>query len=137
MQLNIYRLLYILAFCILSLRAEYIETYYAKLAKIDHLNSKDEKLYSVATILYQDRYNVNIRGIRQKGDESDLYFEKKNNRDKLSKMLRNGVISESARRLIISSYPYVKVDVFSDHINVKVLRKRTFRTGEVLSGSIN
>ena len=106
-----------------SANAEYIGSYTARLAKVDHYNSHGTRLYNAAAIIRQDRFNYHIRNIAQKGDTWDPFFSKKYNREILQKMLSNGTASESALRKIIYGTPLIRVEIYNDHINVKVLEE--------------
>ena len=103
--------------------AEYLGTYYAKLSVRDHFNSSGHRLSHVYSIIRQDRYNYHIKGIRQFGDTGDNYFDSKENRATMERMLRKGSISLSARRAIVNGAPLIRVEIYRDHINVKVVRK--------------
>ena len=103
--------------------AEYLGTYYAKLSTTDHFNSSGHRLTHVYSIIRQDRYNYHIRGIRQFGDTGDNYFYSKENRATMERMLRRGSISASARRAIVNGTPLIRVEIYRDHINVRVARK--------------
>ena len=105
-----------------SLSAGYIDTYYAKLADIDHYNSRGVRLHSVAAIIRQDRFNYHIRGIRQRADTWDPLFARKVNRARLESMIRNGSISWSARQSILYGNPVIKVDIYDNKVNVRVIR---------------
>jgi hypothetical protein len=101
--------------------ARYIDSYQARLGEVDHFNSSGHRLNSAAAIIRQDRYNFLVRNISQNGDTWDEVFHNKARRSRMERMLNNGFISNSARRRIVNGTPLIKVDIFSDHINVKVL----------------
>ena len=103
--------------------AEYVGTYYARLGRADHFNSYGDRLNSVAAIIRQDRFNFHVRGIRQYGDTWDQLFQSKANRARMERMIRNGYISRSARRRIVNGTPLIRVDVYSNHVNVKVISR--------------
>jgi hypothetical protein len=102
--------------------AKYIGTYYAKLGVSDHFNSQGTRLKKAAEIIRQDRYNYHIRGIRDNLDTWDPFFDSKRNRDILERMLRRGNASRSALNTIVNGTPLIKVKVYDDHINVKVIK---------------
>jgi len=102
--------------------ARYIGTYYAKLGVSDHFNSHGTRLTKASAIIRQDRYNFHIRGIRDAADTWDPFFDSKHNRSVLERMLRRGNASRSALNAIVNGTPLIKVTVYDDHINVKVLR---------------
>jgi hypothetical protein len=102
--------------------AKYIGTYYAKLGVLDHFNSSGKRLTKASAIIRQDRYNFHIRNIKDSLDTWDPFFDSKRNRAILEKMLRRGNASSSALNAIVNSTPLIKVTVYDDHINVKVLK---------------
>jgi len=102
--------------------AKYIGTYYAKLGVLDHFNSHGKRLTSAAAIIRQDRYNYHIKGIKDSVDTWDPFFDDKQNRSLLEKMLRKGSASSGALSAIVNGTPIIKVKVYDDHINVKVLQ---------------
>jgi len=111
-----------LALLFVSANAEYIGSYQARLAEIDHYNSSGQRLNSVAAIIRQDRYNYHVRKIWQGTEDTwDPFFKSKYNRDALESMLRRGRASKYAIRKILYGTPLIKVDIYSDHINVKIL----------------
>ena len=103
------------------LHAEYIGSYTARIAEVDHYNSHGMRLYNAAAIIRQDRFNYHIRDISQMGDTWDPFFSKKYNREMLQRMLSHGIASRSALRKIIYGTPLINVEIYTDHINVKVL----------------
>lgn len=103
--------------------AEYIGTYYAKLGESDHYNSRGTRLHNVAAIIRQDRFNFHVRGIRQSDDTWDPFFGRKYNRAAMEAMLRAGTISRYARERILYAHPLIKVDVYSNHVNVRVMHQ--------------
>jgi len=102
--------------------ARYIGTYYAKLGVSDHFNSHGVRLTKASAIIRQDRYNFHVRGIRDGADTWDAFFDSKRNRAILERMLRRGKASRYALNAIVNGTPVIKVVVYDDHINVKVLR---------------
>ena len=114
-------IIFFLGFPFLMLHAEYIGSYTARIAEVDHYNSRGMRLYNAAAIIRQDRFNYHIRDISQMGDTWDPYFSKKYNREMLQRMLSHGTASRSALRKIIYGTPLINVEIFTDHINVKVL----------------
>ena len=112
--------LFLLSLFINYANAEYLATYYAKLAKVDHYNSSGVALNSVAAIIRQDRFNYHIRGIKQYGDTWDPIFSDKSNRATMERMLRRGNISAYARNKILYGTPLIKVVIYRDHVNITV-----------------
>lgn len=118
---NLVKLLLGVGFSVSILNAGYIATYYAKLANVDHYNSRGVRLHSVAAIIRQDRFNYHIRGIRQSADSWDPIFMHKVNRARLESMIRNGTVSWSARRAILHGTPVIKVDIYDNYLDIKVI----------------
>lgn len=63
---------------------EPVSEFGATLAAIDKANGSGVKLNSLAAILQQDRYNVNVRHILQRGDSADSFFAHKANRQAIA-----------------------------------------------------
>jgi len=104
--------------------AKYIGTYYARLGTADHFNSHGTRLTKAAEIIRQDRYNYHIRGIRDAEDEWDPFFDSKKNRDILERMLKRGNSRSSALNAIVNGTPLIKVKVYTDHIDVRVIKHK-------------
>ncbi len=117
------KLLIIASLSTLGMADEFIGTYYARLGYADHYNSRGMRLYSVAAIIRQDRFNFHIRHIRDPEDTYDPYFDSKENRATMERMLRRGYISRSARRAIIDGNPIIKVDIYRRHLNIHLVRE--------------
>lgn len=116
------RILYLLLFFVNIASARFIASYDARLAEVDHYNSHGERLKSAAAIIRQDRYNYHVRKIWQGTEDSwDPFFKDKDNRDILERMLRAGKASPRAIYKIVHGTPLIHVDIYSDHINVKVI----------------
>ncbi len=122
-MLNLKKIVVGLSIIVVSLNADYIATYYAKLASVDHYNSRGDRLHSVAAIIRQDRFNYHIRGIRQPQDTWDPIFFNKENRASLESMIRNGYISRSARNAILYGRPTIRVDIYDDYVKVRIVRR--------------
>ncbi len=120
---NLTRLLLSLGFSVSILNAGYIGTYYAKLADVDHYNSRGVRLHSVAAIIRQDRFNYHIRRIRQSADTWDSIFSNKRNRARLERMIKNGSVSWSAKQDILYGNPIIKVDIYDYSINVRIISR--------------
>lgn len=103
---------------------ELIESYVAQLSSADHFNSNGERLTTVAAIIRQDRANFHRFGIRDSLDESDDFFEDKDNRALMEKFISRGRISKEARNAIVNGTPVIRVDIFreegGDYIDVSV-----------------
>ena len=87
-----------------------VSEYGAALAAIDKANSSGVKLNSIAAILQQDRYNVNVRHILQSGDSADRFFVHKVNREAIARAeLRIDATTAAAIR---AGTPALLVDVY-------------------------
>ena len=84
--------------------------YGATLAAVDKVSSKGMLLGSLAAILQQDRYNVNVRRIRQSGDSDDGFFAGKANRQAIAQA--DILINPQTRAAIRNGTPALLVDVF-------------------------
>lgn len=102
--------------------AQPIESYVARLSAADHFNSNGERLTSVAAIIRQDRANLYVYGKGDSEDETDSFFADKGNRARLEEMLNRGAASKASRQAILNGTPAIRVDVYSDFINVEVYR---------------
>jgi len=102
--------------------ARYIGTYYAKLGVLDHFNSSGKRLFKASAIIRQDRYNFHIRHIRDPADTWDAFFNSKRNRSVLESMLRRGSANRYAINAIVNGTPLIKVKVYDDHINVRIIK---------------
>jgi len=101
------------------------ETYRAQLSERDHFNSNGERLQSAAAIIRQDRANFHRFGIRDPGDQSDVFFTDVNNRAELEALIERGTSEPHAINRIVNGTPMVRVDIFSGprgpFVNVTVL----------------
>jgi hypothetical protein len=100
---------------------EYTETYTARLSPADHYNSNGVRLHSAAAIIRQDRANYYVYGIRDNEDEPDSFFSVKSNRARLEQMLENGRATPDAVDKIVNGTPLIRVDIYSNGINVTVV----------------
>jgi hypothetical protein len=104
-----------------SAHAGYIESYTARLIDRDHYNSNGEKLESAAAIIRQNRANFYVYGIRTDEDEPDSFFSRKSNRALLEQFLERGAATQEAKNEIINGTPLIRVDVYSERVDVTVL----------------
>jgi hypothetical protein len=100
---------------------EYTETYTARLSPADHYNSNGVRLHSAAAIIRQDRANYYVYGIRDSEDEPDSFFSVKSNRARLEQMLENGRATPDAVDKIVNGTPLIRVEIYSNGINVTVV----------------
>ena len=101
------------------------ESYRAQLSERDHFNSNGERLQSAAAIIRQDRANFHRFGIRDPGDQSDVFFTDVNNRAELEALIERGTSEPHAINRIVNGTPMVRIDIFSGprgpFVNVTVL----------------
>ena len=105
----------------LSAKASYIESYTARLIHSDHYNSNGERLESAAAIIRQNRANFYVFGIRSSEDEPDTFFSRASNRALLEQLLEHGTATPQAVSEIVNGTPLIRVDVYTDHVDVTVL----------------
>jgi len=84
----------------------------------DHFRSNGKRLKKAADVLQQDRANYHRYYIRDAKDGYDNFFNKRKNRNKLRRLLKNGYITPQLAHKIVTGNPLVKVDVYSNHIKV-------------------
>ena len=104
-----------------SAQAGYIESYTARLIARDHYNSNGERLESAAAIIRQNRANFYVYGIRTDEDEPDSFFSRKSNRAVLEQLLEHGTATRETINEIINGTPLIRVDVYTEHVDVTVL----------------
>jgi hypothetical protein len=104
-----------------SAEAGYIESYTARLIDRDHYNSNGERLESAAAIIRQNRANFYVYGIRTDEDEPDAFFSRKSNRALLEQFLEHGAATQEAKNEIINGTPLIRVDVYTERVDVTVL----------------
>ena len=105
----------------LSAKASYIESYRARLIPRDHYNSNGERLESAAAIIRQNRANFYVYGIRTNEDEPDSFFSRTSNRALLEQLLEHGTATPEAVSEIVNGTPLIRVDVYTNHVDVTVL----------------
>ena len=106
--------------------ARYLCSYYAHISDNDKYNSSGLSVItgynkaSAAAVLRQDRANFYKFGDRDYGDTGDCVMQSQQQRAKFENYLRNGTATSSAIQRIIDGNPTVKVDIYTDSINVNV-----------------
>lgn len=98
-----------------------VDSYTARLSGNDHFNTNGVRLRSAAAIIRQDRANFHKFGQRDEEDTFDSVFGSVSNRSRLEEMLDNGSTSESARRAIVNGTPLIKVNIYSNSVEVIVI----------------
>ena len=110
-------------------RAGFIDSYTARLGTDDHYSSRGIPLRHVADILQQDRANFHRFGIRDREDQSDSYFSRRSRRARIGRMLRRGWIEPGLGEEILIATPLVKVDIYSDHLEVRHVENDRYAVG--------
>ena len=114
-------------FVIPSYASDYLCSYTTRISDSDKYNSSGALLaknYSntaVASILRQDRANFYVYNKEDREDEADCLFSTKEARAKMQKSLTSGSIPQYAKKIVVDDNPLLYVDVYNDHIDVKIL----------------
>ncbi len=98
-----------------------IDSYYARLSKKDHYNSSGNLLTKVEGIIQQDRANVYALGHRDPEDNLDFFFDIKENRALIGKLVANSQISDETSAAIINGTPLVFVQIYNGYVKIKVM----------------
>jgi len=99
--------------------AQYLGSYTARLAQHDHVSSRGRVLGRAMDILQQDRANYYRFGIRDREDSGAGYFQTRLHRARMGRMIRQGNLTPSLAREIVSGTPLVAVGIYSDHLDVR------------------
>jgi hypothetical protein len=70
--------------------AQVMDSYYATIAEADRHNSSGARLSSPSAVLQQDRANFHRFGIRQAGDQSDMFFANRDLRAQIPELYARG-----------------------------------------------
>jgi len=116
----------ILALWSQGVSADYLKgSYEARLSYRDHFNSHGSRLETVAGIIRQDRANYHRYRRRDAEDTWDRFFDSKENRATMERMLARGYITGSARRAILYGTPLIRVKIYDagsyDYVKVQIL----------------
>jgi len=116
--------------------ADYLKgSYEARLSYRDHFNSHGSRLETVAGIIRQDRANYHRYHRRDAEDTWDRFFDSKENRATMERMLSRGYITRSARRAILYGTPLVRVKIYDggryDYVKVQILDEGSGRRSSV------
>lgn len=126
------KLLIVFSLLVLALPShadDYYCSYTARIADSDKYNSNGSlitKNYSnntVAAVLRQDRANYYVYGKASPEDEGDCVFDDKAARAKMQSFLASGSIPQYAKRIIIENNPLIEVDIYSKHIEVRIVEE--------------
>ena len=118
----------LIAFAMPSYASDYLCSYTTRISDNDKYNSsgallaKDYSNTAVASILRQDRANFYVYNKEDREDEADCLFDTKGMRAKMEKSLTSGSIPQYAKKIIVDNNPLLYVDVYDDHINVKIIQ---------------
>lgn len=118
----------LIAFAIPSYASDYLCSYTTRISDNDKYNSsgallaKDYSNTAVASILRQDRANFYVYNKEDREDEADCLFDTKGTRAKMEKSLASGSIPQYTKKIIVDRHPLLYVDVYDDHINVKIIQ---------------
>lgn len=102
-----------------------MDSYVARLSAQDHVNSRGQRLDSVAMILRQDRANVHRFGRLDPEDEIDTVFVDAGSREQMELFLASGgdELSPADERAILDGTPLVRVEVYESYIVVTLLEE--------------
>lgn len=106
--------------------AQYLCSYTTYISDDDKFNSSGNSVISgynkssVAAILRQDRANLYVYGLGDRGDQADCVMRSKQQRAVFERLLNRGTISGSAIRRIIDGNPTVRVDLYRNYVNVSI-----------------
>lgn len=96
--------------------AGYLCSYSTTIDDSNKYNASGGTLKSAAAIIQQERADFHNGGISY--GEDDCYFDTKNNRMHIAKMLSEGSISPKLSKHIVNGNPSIRVDIYSTHIDV-------------------
>lgn len=96
--------------------AGYLCSYTTTIDDSNKYNTSGGALKSAADIIQQERADFYNGGVSY-GDD-DCYFDIKNNRMHIAKMLSEGSISPKLSKHIVNGNPSIRVDIYSTHIDV-------------------
>ncbi len=124
--------LVLIGFCVTSALADrYQCTYRARISEWDKLNSQGQSLVSgynlssVAAVIRQDRANFHKFNRPDLEDTDDCAFASPQARQRLENFLRNGSVSQEALRRIADGTPLIDVDVYDNHVDVRLLNEQS------------
>ena len=97
-------------------------SYVARISDRDHHASDGYTLDNAAQMVRQDRANWHKFHQRDRDDEGDGWFRTDDQRARLQRMLeRGGAMSSSTKRAIVNGEPLIRVDVYTDSVQVSIL----------------
>ncbi|MBR5347255.1 MAG: hypothetical protein IK129_06430 [Deltaproteobacteria bacterium] len=114
-----------------ALADRYLCTYTARISEWDKLNSQGQSLVSgynlssVAAVIRQDRANFHKFNRQDLEDTDDCAFASPQARQRLENFLRNGSVSQEALRRIADGTPLIDVDVYDNHVDVRLLNEQS------------
>ena len=109
-----------------ALADQYLCTYRARISELDKLNSQGRSLVSgynlssVAAVIRQERANFHKFRQRDPEDTDDCAFSNPQNRQRLENFLHKGSVSKAALRKIADGTPLIDVDVYDNHVDIRL-----------------
>jgi hypothetical protein len=109
-----------------ALADRYLCTYTAKISEWDKTNSQGRSLISgynvssLAAVIRQDRANFHKYNMRDPEGTTDCAFSSPRNRQLLENFLRHGSVTKSSLRRIADGTPLIDVDVYDNHVDVRL-----------------
>ena len=89
-----------------------LESYQAFLSERDHFSSSGQRLTTAAAVIRQDRANYHRFGLKDQGDENDMFFADSANRTALERLLERGRAEPGVISRIVNGTPTVRVEVW-------------------------
>ena len=117
----------LMGLCVTSAWAErYLCTYTARISEWDKINSQGQSLVSgynlssIAAVIRQDRANFHKFNQRDPEDTDDCAFSSPQNRQLLENFLRHGSVTKSSLHRIADGTPLIDVDIYDNHVDVRL-----------------
>lgn len=116
-----------------STKSEKEVIYYAKLSRQDHFNARSGKeITAIAYIIQQDRANYHKYNKRDSEDTNDNLFDTLDNRKRIKGMISRGYISSETKDAIHNGFPYVKVTVLGNRMDVEKANSESAKTKKMI-----
>jgi hypothetical protein len=107
-------------------------SYEARLAPLDHVNSKGISLSDVAAVLRQDRARFHA-GRGEAEDGTDTAMQEEAGRDAFERLARGSTFAAAVVEAVTTRNPKVKVTVWADRVEAEVLDPGTEEVACVVS----
>jgi hypothetical protein len=98
-----------------------LDSYVARIGPQDHFNSNGVRLTDAAAIIRQDRANLYAFDLGDPEDETDMFFQSRENRARMEAMLRAGGGSPKAVSAVVNGTPLIQVLIYEDAVEVLIL----------------